>query len=466
MKIKSCGWRTSHSLGRRSYGHHPFRVQRRAHDESTGGVDSYMAHVSDAASLEAFRRKDIDPLLSAEALPENSSLIDFKSFAHDYPQKLAVLLDGMRPEFLEFFVEYYLLEKPQTFIGKTHGCIQTRVWQNLRIIEQSIGSVIVLGSAPSAEILAPILRKACVEVTPYGNLTEMILCYAASRSYAVVAEKFHAPVPMVRKIFRPAIKTLLADKDVKAVAVGAYLRSLTHQASLTGKGLGKRYLARLKRAKVFRFDAPPSDNSPILSFGAVAKLQNTPWCMLEISSEHRMTQIYPALQEYGKKLFSKVPAQVFAPVSEDGELAFGYIFARCVRQPLVRGLLRVRGISEFSAICNDDGDFVRAVTVPHADVLEMMKKFKAPQVPAIFVGDFVQILTGPASRYCGTVTKVNMVTEALTIDVSFPTGKKFIVGADPSCVKLLNWVPLAARKFWGLSLVSNVDAKMTSDSVK
>jgi hypothetical protein len=411
-----------------------------------------MTHVSEAASLEAFRRKEVDPLLSAEALPENSSLIDFKAFAHDYPNKLAPLLAHLRPEFAEFFIEYYLLEKSQTFIGKTHGCIQTRVWQNLRIIEQSIGSMILIGTAPDAEIIRPILRKAKLETTPHGSLTDMIFAYAESRSYAIVAEKFHTPVPMIRKIFRPAIKRLLADKDVKAVAVGAYLRSITHQASLTGAGLGKRYLARLNRAKVFRFDAPPADNSPILSFGPVGHLQDTPWCMLEISSDHRMLQIAPALRDQGKKLFRKNPAQIFAPVTDDGELAFGYIFARCSRQPLVRGLLRVRGISEIASLCDGEGNFVQAVTVPHADIQEMMKKSNAPPLPVVHLQDFVEILTGPAARYCGTVTKMNASTDELTIEVSFPTGKKFIVTADPSCVKRLSNVPMLDRKFWGLRL--------------
>jgi hypothetical protein len=461
MKIKSCGWRTSCSLGRRSYGRacgsfncgtHS-RGKRRAHGEGTAGVYSYMDRIANAASLEAFRRKDIDPLLSAEALPENSSLIDFKAFARDYPDKLAPLLANLRPEFLEFFVEYYLLEKSQTFIGKTHGCVQTRIWQNLRVIEQSIGSMILLGTEPDAEILRPILRKANLEDGMFGNLADMIRCYAASRSYTVVAEKFHTPVPTIRKIFRPAIKTLLADKDVKAVAVGAYLRSLTHQASLTGAGLGKRYLARLKRAKVFRFDAPPADNSPILSFGPVSQLCDTPWCMLEISSDHRMLQIAPALRNHGKKLFAKHAAQIFAPTTDDGELAFGYIFARCTRQSLVRGLLRVRGISEIATLCDDEGNFVHAITVPDADVREMMKKSNAPPLPDVHPNDFVEILTGPAAHYCGTVTQMSRVPDRLTIEVRFPTGKRFVVKADPSCVKPLpECSSPETRQLWGARL--------------
>jgi hypothetical protein len=430
------------------------------HDEGPDGVTDYMTHVSNAASFDEFQRhkKDEQPsdsLLSAETAPEVVSLIDFKSFAKEFPEKLTPLLAHLRPEWVEFFVEYWILEKPQTFIGKTHGQVQTRIWQALRIIEQSIGSMILLGMDPDAEILRPILRKAGMEPNPFGSLTDMILCYAESHSYVVVAEKFRVPIPTIRKIFRPAIKALLAEKDVKAVAVGAYLRSLTHQASLTGTGLGKRYIARLKRAKAFRFDAPPSDNSPIMSFGTVAKLQDTPWCMLEISSVDRMAQIYPALRDHGKKVFSKHPAQIFAPVTEDGELAFGYIFARCVRQPLVRSLLRVRGISEFAALCDDEGNFVRAVTVPHTDVCEMMKKFNAPQVPEIHVHDFVEILTGAAANYCGTVTRRNTETEELTVRVDFPTGKHFIIKADPSCVRVLPKLPMSERKFWGLRLDRN-----------
>lgn len=455
MKSTSCGWRISHHLGNRSYGRFAGNWRRgkpRLKDEETAGTTSYMDHVANAASFEAFQRREGDPLLSAEALPENSSLIDFKAFAQDYPDKLAPLLAKLRPEFQEFFIEYYLLEKPQSFIGKTHGCIQTRVWQNLRIIEQNIGSMILLGANPDANTLRPILTAAGVEKTAYGSLTDMILYYAASHSYVIVAEKFHAPIPMIRKIFRPAIKTLLTGKTVKTIAVGAYLRSLTHQASLTKAGLSKSCKARIKKVKTLKFVAPPSENSPIMEFGLVTNLQNMPWCMLEISSDHRMSQIYPALRAQGKKIFGKKAAQIFAPLTETGELAFGYVFARCTRQSLIRALLRVRGISEISALTDDEGNFIKAVTVPHDDMRAMMAKYKIPELPVIRVQDFVEILTGPAAKYCGTVVNMNTITETLTVEITFPTGKKFLVKADPSCVKALPNIPISQRRFWGTRL--------------
>ena len=114
-----------------------------------------MLHVTDAASVWQPTDREEEVLLSAEALPEHSSLIDFKAFARDYSDKLFPLLLKLRPEFQELFIEYYLLEKSQSFIGQVHGQIQTRVWQNLRIIEQSIGSLILLGPTPTAEIIRP-----------------------------------------------------------------------------------------------------------------------------------------------------------------------------------------------------------------------------------------------------------------------------------------------------------------------
>lgn len=453
MKSKSCGWRISHSLGHRSFGQFGgswLRGKPRMKGDDTSGVSSYMDHVSNAASFEAFNRKESNPLLSAEALPENAALVDFATFAQEYPEKLFPLLAKLRPEFQEYFIEYYILHKPQSFIGKTHGCIQTRVWQALRIIEQTIGSLIILGFNPDANVLRPILEKAGLETTPFGSLTFMILKYAENQNYGEVALRVGAPVPAIRKIFRPAITSLLAAKDVRAVAVGAYLKNLTHQASLTSAGLSKRCVARTRRVKNLKFDAPPSEDSPLISFGSVSSLRDTSWCMLEISSEHRMTQIYPSLKAFGKRIFGKKAAQIFAPINEDGELAFGYIFARSTSTALVRALTHLRGISEMSSICNDEGAFVRAVTVPHADVQTMMNQHNAPETPKVRVQDFVEILTGPASRYCGTVTRLNADTEELTIEVNFPTGRHFIVTADASCVKLLPKVAAGKRAFWGV----------------
>jgi hypothetical protein len=91
MKSGTCGWRMKRSLGSRQVGAYVptwHRGKPRLKGESTSGVSSYMTHVTDAASLDAYRRQEPDPLLSAEALPENASLIDFKAFAREYPEKL------------------------------------------------------------------------------------------------------------------------------------------------------------------------------------------------------------------------------------------------------------------------------------------------------------------------------------------------------------------------------------------
>lgn len=416
-------------------------------DESTSGTTTYWSHVADAASVEAYRRDEANPLLSAEALPENSSLMDFKSFARDYPEKLFPLLYKLRTEFQELFIEYYLLEKSQSFLAKAHGQIQTRIWQNLRIIEQAVGSLIVLGTEPNTSILQPILIETDVNFTEYGHLSGMIALYAKTQSYAAVAKEYGAPIPAIRRIFRPAIDSLLTSKNLKAVAVGAYLRSLTHLASLTGGGLSKRCIARVRRLKNLRFDAPPSDESPLMSFGAIASLHETPWGMFEISSEHRMTQIFPLLKKYGKRLFNKKAAQIFAPVDGDGELELGYILARSTSPALTRGLIRVRGISEMAANYTNEGAFLNAVTVPNIDVQKMIASRPMPGHTNTRVGDFVEILTGEASRYYGTVIQ-SKDTDKI-IEVSFPSGRRFIVTADSSALRVLPDIPIERRAFWG-----------------
>lgn len=408
-----------------------------------------MDHISAAASFEAYNRQEIDPLLSAEALAESNSMIDFKTFADEYPERLFPLISRLRPEFQEFFIEFHILRKSQAFIGKCHGQIQTRVWQVLRLVEQAIGSMIILGTSPDAEIIRPILRKAGLDSTiAYGSLTDMILLYAKTQSYAEVALRVGAPVPLIRKLFRPTIVALLANKDVRAVAVGAYLRSLTHQASLTGTGLSKRCKARNRRVKIMRFTAPRTNNSTLISFNRVESLGDTPWHLLEISSEHRMAQIGPTLYQQGIKLFGKKPAQIFAPLNADGELVFGYVFARSSSFALVRKLLHIRGVAELSAVCDSDGNFDHAVTVPNAEVQELIAKHSPSTSSKVRVGNFVKVLTGPASNYCGTVTKVD--GDGLIVQVNFPTGRCFLVRADETSVKLLPATPAAQRMFWGV----------------
>jgi hypothetical protein len=92
------------------------------------------------------------------------------------------------------------------------------------------------------------------------------------------------------------------------------------------------------------------------------------------------------------------------------------------------------------------------VTVPNADVQNMISTHNAPLIPVARPQDFVEILTGPAARYCGTVVRMNTLTEDLTIEVNFPTGRQFLVTADPTCVKLLPNIPKLRRQFWGTRL--------------
>ena len=423
------------------------RYSFRLKDEHTSGVSSYLSYVADAASVDAYNRQDENVLLSAESLPENTGLVDFSTFAQDYPDKLFPLLAHLRPEFQELFIEYYILHMPQSFIGETHGCIQTRIWQALRIIERMIGAMILLGPAPTLPVLYQVTANAGLENTPHGSLSKMIFLYAQTQSYAAVAKQFSIPTPTVRKIFRPAIKLLLAGKDIKTVAVGAYLRNLTHQSSLTKSGPSKQAVARLKRVNVQRFAAPPLEVSPLVSFGAVQSLKDAPWHMIEIASEHRMSQIMPLLLMQAKRTFSKRPGQIFAPVNEDGDLTFGYIFARSNNITAIRMLVHTRGLAGVAAQYDGDGKFTTLVTIPNTDVEKMIRDTVTITAPAkVRKKDFVEILSGPASHYCGTVVQIE--GEKVVVEVNFPTGRKFIVQAARESIKRID-IPKTGRTFWG-----------------
>jgi len=427
-----------------------YRRAKQGHFNQGVGA-TYWDHVTNEASLLSWALdKPSDSLLSVETGADITGSLDIKSFTQDNPAKAVQLLSHLRVEFLELFLEYYMLGKSQAFLGQVHGCIQTRIWQTLRIAEQAVGAILVLGAQPDFVILHDILAQNEIEITPYGSLASMIVLYAETRNYSQVAKTVRAPVPAIRKIFRPAIEKLLAAKDIKSVAVGCYLRNLTHQASLTGGGLSKRVAARLRRVRVQHFDAPAAALSPLINFNKVSLLGDEPWAMMEIASEHRMNQITPLLQTQGKRIFGKVPAQIFAPVNKDGDLLLGYIFARSTRPKLTYSLRQIRGITELSAIRDESDRITKVITVPHGELLPTIRKEERSsiEVPRIHVGDFVEIQTGDAARYCGTVVSAKGLD--INIEVHFPSGRLFHVTADPTAVKLLPDVEKPMRAFWGV----------------
>ena len=412
---------------------------------------SYMGTSVDNASVAAYRRNESQGRLSAETLPENSSIIDYATFAKDHPDKLFPLLEKLRPEFRELFIEYYVLGKSQSFLAETHGFIQTRAWQNLRIIEQALGALIVLGNQPSREKIFGILGKAGMDYTEHGSLANLISLYAKTQNYAAVAEAVGAPVPAIRKIFRPTIERLLSHRDLETGAIGCYLRSLTHQASLKQGGLSKRYRARIQRVNSQTFSAPPADNLPLLEFGHTDTLGSTPWNMFEISSEQRMSVILPVLRAQGPKIFGKKAGQIFAPLDENGELELCYIFARSTKPSLTRSLTHVRGISEMAASYRDDTSLGKASTVPDEEMQKLIESHEVRKTAKVHVGDFVEVLTGKASHYCGTVKRIKGTK--MRVQVDFPTGRQFIIRADVTAVKpIAKRLPEESCAFWGIKL--------------
>ena len=74
--------------------------------------------------MAAAQRGD-NQLISAETSSDHVGIIDFKSFAKDYPEKLFALLEQLRPDHMEIFIEYYLLEKSQNFLAKAYKMPQS-----------------------------------------------------------------------------------------------------------------------------------------------------------------------------------------------------------------------------------------------------------------------------------------------------------------------------------------------------
>ena len=170
--------------------------------------------------------------------------------------------------------------------------------------------------------------------------------------------------------------------------------------------------------------------------------------MFEISSDQQLDRIAPILRTQAPRLFGKrAAAQIFAPVDEKGDLEFGYIMARGTVS--ARVLLRVRGISEVVSTYDDEGNFKEAVRVPNADVQQLIKTRVKVKPEKIRVDDFVQILAGEASNYCGIV--IQSKSDSAVVQVKFPTNREFLVTAHPSALKKLGTnIPVARCAFWGI----------------
>jgi hypothetical protein len=408
---------------------------------------TYWDTVTDAASIDSWNRTeepdipaDTEDLVSIES---NAGIIDLRSFAKEYPEKLFPLLKNLRPEFQELCIEYYVLDKPQKFLAQTHGEVQTRVWQQLLIIGRAIGALIVLGEHPSAAELHEILASEGVEQTEVGLLSDMIATYDQTRSYAEVAKKVNVPIPVIRKIFRPAIPVLLKSKNLKAAAVGAYLHNLTYQVSLTKAGLSQSSKARLKRVSRFKFDAPAADSAPLISAGKTEKLTAIPWQMLELSSDAQLSRVLELVRKNIRRIAGKQPVQIFAPI-KDGVLEFGYLLVRSTSHAAIRQLLRIRGIAELVIRYENDlpGD---PVEIPAADIEPRINQLDSKKRPKIPVGAFVRILTGPASGYCGKVTRKNWAT------VKLPTKRQFQIKLAAGSAEILA-LPVGQQTFCGQAI--------------
>jgi len=239
-----------------------------------------------------------------------------------------------------------VLGKTQYFLEKAHKHAQYQLSAELTIIERALGAAMILGLQPAAEALRPILEDAGVEETAYGRLSEMIVIYAKTQNYRLTAESFGMPIPKVRKEFHHAIDVLSASKDLKATAVGAYLRNQIYQASLQRTGLNDESRQRLRSIREMRFDA-------------------------------------------------------------------------------------------------------RIVSVPTDDWSDeaVERRLAQRQTTKLNAGDFVRILFGELESYHGVVTAIGK--SVTTVRVEFPTGRKFIVCADPEALRIVK-CPKSRQAFWGI----------------
>lgn len=146
------------------------------------------------------------------------------------------------PEDQEILLTYYVLNRPQWCIAKLYRSTQTVCSSKLRMAMKKLGAVVIF-NIPSVDDMDPILNERGLNTQVPGVLTSALIDeYRRVHSFALVAKRFKAHRPDVRRALNHTAKTLLAQERNEELALGAYLYGLIDKASSSGQGYNQRKL--------------------------------------------------------------------------------------------------------------------------------------------------------------------------------------------------------------------------------
>jgi hypothetical protein len=218
--------------------------------ENSAYFDSIVATramlLSDEDSLEG---KTLISLESQSDLAEE----DILTYVQENFAGFLTMLRSLKKEDQELLLSYYLLSKTQNTLATIHKSTQTVCSFRIRMAVKTLGTFIMMGGAPTVEMMHEILTRAGLEDSLKKiELSKVVDLYVRTHNFQKISELHHLHRPDIRRAMSRASKQLMESKDPQEHALGAYIHSLIDKANPAGQGFSKRKLA--KQCHIYRQD--------------------------------------------------------------------------------------------------------------------------------------------------------------------------------------------------------------------
>lgn len=218
--------------------------------ENSAYFDSIVATramlLSDEDSLEG---KTLISLESQSDLAEE----DILTYVQENFAGFLTMLRSLKKEDQELLLSYYLLSKTQNTLATIHKSTQTVCSFRIRMAVKTLGTFIMMGGAPTVEMMHEILTRAGLEDSLKKiELSKVVDLYVRTHNFQKISELHHLHRPDIRRAMSRASKQLMESKDPQEHALGAYMHSLIDKANPAGQGFSKRKLA--KQCHIYRTD--------------------------------------------------------------------------------------------------------------------------------------------------------------------------------------------------------------------
>lgn len=203
-------------------------------------------------------------LLSEEDSLEGKTLISLESqgdlaeediltYVQENFAGFLTMLRSLKKEDQELLLSYYLLSKTQNTLATIHKSTQTVCSFRIRMAVKTLGTFIMMGGAPTVEMMHEILTRAGLENSLVKiELSKVVDLYVRTHNFQKIAELHHLHRPDIRRAMSRASKQLMESKDPQEHALGAYIHSLIDKANPAGQGFSKRKMQ--KQCHIYRTD--------------------------------------------------------------------------------------------------------------------------------------------------------------------------------------------------------------------